>query len=167
VSRPLPTNADAMHDALVRGSTLFDAGAFFEAHEAWEEQWRVEIDETRRRFLQGLIQVAAAYHKLFVAHSVDAASRLLMKGLTKLDACPALVSTAGIEVFVEAVHVNARDLATGHVDRAAVPKLGARTARSECIAIEVAAVAIILRPKAEGPHAETPLARRRRPVRDR
>jgi hypothetical protein len=116
-----------MHDALVRGSTLFDAGAFFEAHEAWEEQWRVEIDETQRRFLQGLIQVAAAYHKLFVAHSVDAASRLLTKGLSKLDACPALVSTAGIEAFVAAAHAYARDLALGREGRAAVPKLSART----------------------------------------
>jgi predicted metal-dependent hydrolase len=130
VSRTLPMNADAMHDALLRGSALFDAGAFFEAHEAWEEQWRVEIDETRRRFLQGLIQVAAAFHKLFVAHSVDAASRLLTKGLAKLDACPTLVSTAGIEAFLDAVHAYARDLATGHVDRAGVPKLGSRTDRS-------------------------------------
>jgi predicted metal-dependent hydrolase len=119
-----------MHGALVRGATLFDKGAFFDAHEAWEEEWRVETNETRRRFLPGLIQIAAAFHKLFVAHSVDAASRLLAKGLAKLDACPALVLTAGIEPFLDAVHIYARDLALGPVDQAAVPKLGARTVRT-------------------------------------
>jgi predicted metal-dependent hydrolase len=37
-----------------RGARLFDAGAFFDAHEAWEERWRVETDPETRRFLHGL-----------------------------------------------------------------------------------------------------------------
>jgi hypothetical protein len=112
-----------MDDAFTRGSALFDEGAFFEAHEAWEEEWRVEIDETRRRFLQGLIQVAAAFHKLFVAHSTEAASRLLAKGTAKLCACSALVADAGLATFLEALRAYERDLSRGRFDPDAVPRL--------------------------------------------
>jgi predicted metal-dependent hydrolase len=98
-------------------------GAFFEAHEAWEGLWRVETDESRRRFLQGLIQVAAGFHKLFAMHSVDSASRLLAKGIAKLDVGSALVAEMGIATFLAALHRCALDLASGRVDAAAVPKL--------------------------------------------
>jgi hypothetical protein len=32
------------------GARLFDAGEFFEAHEAWEERWRVATDKAEREF---------------------------------------------------------------------------------------------------------------------
>ena len=86
-----------------RGARLFDAGAFFEAHEAWEERWLVETNETRRRLLQGLIQVAAAFHKLIVMGSADSASRLLAKGLAKLDSSPANIGGMSVCVFRDAV----------------------------------------------------------------
>ena len=42
-----------------KGLELFNAGCFFECHEAWETVWRVS--ESREKiFIQGLIQVAAA-----------------------------------------------------------------------------------------------------------
>ena len=44
-----------------RGIELFNAGKFFEAHEAWEEIW-LAANEPEKTFLQGLIQVAAAFH---------------------------------------------------------------------------------------------------------
>ncbi|HEY2734587.1 MAG TPA: DUF309 domain-containing protein, partial [Polyangiales bacterium] len=52
-------------DALRAGASLFNDGRFFDAHEAWEDRWRATHDDTERRFLQGLIQIAAAFHKLF------------------------------------------------------------------------------------------------------
>jgi hypothetical protein len=118
---------DCLRDAVARGAVLFDAGAFFRAHEVWEEHWRVETDETRRRFLQGLIQIAAAFHKLFVTGSADSALRLLTKGLAKLDRCPTLASDASITPFIEDVRRYATDVAAGRFDRAMVPSLGART----------------------------------------
>jgi uncharacterized protein len=48
---------------LERGITLFNSGKFWEAHEAWEEIWK-NHPEDGRFFLQGLIQLAAAYHQL-------------------------------------------------------------------------------------------------------
>jgi len=48
---------------LDRGILLFNAGAFWEAHEAWEAIWQ-NRPEDGRFFIQGLIQLAAAYHQL-------------------------------------------------------------------------------------------------------
>ncbi len=79
-----PTNTDT---ALARGLALFNAGDHFAAHEAWEDRWRVATDSDERRLLQGLIQVAAAHHKLRVQGKPGGAARLLARGLAKLDAC--------------------------------------------------------------------------------
>lgn len=48
---------------LERGVELFNKENYFEAHEVWEDAWQQEQGE-RRRFLQGLIQVAAGFVKL-------------------------------------------------------------------------------------------------------
>ncbi len=44
-----------------RGVDLFNARKFWEAHEAWEELW-LAAESDLVQFLQGLIQLAAAYH---------------------------------------------------------------------------------------------------------
>lgn len=43
-----------------RAVVLFNAGAYFEAHEDWEELWH-EAEGAERVWLQGLIQLAAAF----------------------------------------------------------------------------------------------------------
>src|SRR5690242_13966201 len=44
------------------GATLFNAGQYFDCHEAWEDVWR-ELHGDERRFVQGLIQIAVGlYH---------------------------------------------------------------------------------------------------------
>ena len=69
-----------------RGVALFNAGKFFEAHEAWEELWLVE-PEPEKTFLQGMIQLAAAFHHCRRGNSRGAKS-LLAAGITKLDRFP-------------------------------------------------------------------------------
>jgi predicted metal-dependent hydrolase len=110
-------------DPLAQGARLFDAGEYFEAHEAWEGHWRLATDEADRRLLQGLIQVAAAFHKLLVTRSTDAAQRLIAKGLAKLDACPELVAERGLGAFCEQTRSCAADLAAGRFARESVPKI--------------------------------------------
>jgi predicted metal-dependent hydrolase len=110
-------------DPFTRGARLFDLGEFFEAHESWEERWRVATDPTERDFLQGLIQVAAAFHKLLAMNSEEAASRLLAKGLTKLDRCPAHIQGMDLASFRERLRGCARDLAAGQFVRAAIPEV--------------------------------------------
>ncbi len=106
-----------------RSSSIRDA--FFEAHEAWEDQWRIEGDEKERLFLQGLIQVAAALHKLLVMGGPeDAASRLFARALAKLDACPASITREqgfDLDAFRVAIRACADALAAQRFDRAAIP----------------------------------------------
>lgn len=47
--------------ALDRGINLFNDKRFFEAHEAWEEEWRLMREGGDKTFFQGLIYAAAAF----------------------------------------------------------------------------------------------------------
>jgi hypothetical protein len=69
-----------------RGIAQFNARQFFEAHETWEEIW-LSAPEPEKTFLQGLIQVAAAFHHYGRANRAGAES-LLATGLAKLAAFP-------------------------------------------------------------------------------
>ena len=109
------------HDGLVGGARLFDDGRFFAAHEAWEQYWRVESDPERRRLLQGLIQIAAALHKLLDLGAPDSAARLFGRGLAKLDACPTLIAELGLGAFCESVRVYARAATRQPRDRPPLP----------------------------------------------
>ena len=68
---------------------LHNEGEFYEAHEAWEQIWTDELDDDYRLFVQGLIQVTSAFHKLFVQKQPRGAAALLSRGLDKLDKYPA------------------------------------------------------------------------------
>lgn len=52
---------DSGSAAYQRGVELLNHGEFFEAHEVLEDVWR-DAPEPDRKFLQGLIQVAVAFH---------------------------------------------------------------------------------------------------------
>lgn len=67
------------------GITLFNAGHWWEAHEAWEEVWlRATGDE--RACLSALILLAAALHKRW--HHGSLAHRNFIKAEKYLDALP-------------------------------------------------------------------------------
>jgi predicted metal-dependent hydrolase len=77
-----------------KGLEQFNRGRFFEAHETWEEIW-LASPEPERAFLQGIIQVAAAFHHYTRGNPAGAES-LLEAGLKKLDRFPA--AHRGIEL---------------------------------------------------------------------
>jgi hypothetical protein len=54
---------DWTQGSLAEGLRRYEAGEFFAAHEAWESLW-LESQEPEKTFLQGLIQVTAAFHHL-------------------------------------------------------------------------------------------------------
>jgi uncharacterized protein len=110
-------------DPFARGARLFDGGAFFDAHEAWEERWLVETDPTWREFLQGLIQVAAGFHKLFVTKDRESAARLLAKGLAKLERCPSGFAGVALARFREELRAYTARL-DQDIAPSAAPKLG-------------------------------------------
>jgi hypothetical protein len=67
------------------GIDLYNRGFLWEAHEAWEGLWRAaEHDAMQRRFLQGLIQCAAACLKAAMGDT-DACRRLAARGLARLE----------------------------------------------------------------------------------
>lgn len=47
--------------SIAAGVALFNAQKFWDAHEAWERLW-LDASGDEKMFLQGLIQLAAAYH---------------------------------------------------------------------------------------------------------
>ena len=55
--------ADARTVKFEQGLSAYEAGEFYEAHEAWEELWHDEEDDDARTLLQALIQIASALHK--------------------------------------------------------------------------------------------------------
>jgi hypothetical protein len=72
-------------DAWARGLELFNAGAYFEAHEAWEDLWRdAARDSNQRLALQGLIQLSAALLKLQQGNE-RGARRLAARSVEKLE----------------------------------------------------------------------------------
>jgi uncharacterized protein len=70
----------------VRGVAHFNAREFWDAHEAWEEIW-LAAESDVEQFLQGLIQVAAAYHHL-KRGTFSGGVRLFDAGLRRLQAFP-------------------------------------------------------------------------------
>ena len=75
-----------MPAAFVDGVALFNAGRFFEAHEAFEELLDDVEEDARWDLLVALIQVAVGYHKWTSGH--PGAARMLGLGLEKLAAFP-------------------------------------------------------------------------------
>jgi len=80
---------DAPHglDPIQEGIRLFNDEYFFEAHEVLEDVWKQEHGEPRL-FLQGLIQISAAYHHYQNGNLVGAAT-LLQRGADKIRKYPA------------------------------------------------------------------------------
>ena len=72
---------------MATGISLFNATEFWHAHEAWEELW-LAAEGDRKQFLQGLIQLAAAYHHVKRGTSPRGAVRLFDAALRRLEALP-------------------------------------------------------------------------------
>ena len=68
---------------MVEGIHLFNTRNFFEAHEAFETVW-LTAKGHRKTLVQGLIQVAAAFHHYTHRNPAGFCS-LLEKGCTKLE----------------------------------------------------------------------------------
>ena len=108
--------------ALLEGIALFNDQKFWHAHEAWERDWLVAEGE-EKLFLQGLIQLAAAYHHV-QRRTYSGGIRLFDAALEKLSRVPE--GYAGVDRN-EAVARGAQhreQIARGeHIDALDFPKL--------------------------------------------
>jgi predicted metal-dependent hydrolase len=96
---------------LLQGIEKFNRGHFFEAHELWEELWNEVVGE-EKRFYQGLVQVAAGYHKLSLAQA-NGARKLLGRGRQTLAAFSPHYAGVDLTPLLATVETAVRDLATG------------------------------------------------------
>ena len=89
-----------MDPELRRGAALFNAGRWWDAHEAWEEVWRVSSGE-QRAFVQALILLAAALHKRWDHGSL--AHRNFYKAENYLDTLPGSYGGVDLRALRQAV----------------------------------------------------------------
>jgi uncharacterized protein len=84
----VPENSMSAADATAfqRGIEQFNRGEYFQAHETWEAIWLAAFGPDRL-FLQGIIQLAAAFHHRQNGNMPGTLS-LLRRGLEKLAAFP-------------------------------------------------------------------------------
>lgn len=81
-SQTIASNQDKFHTGII----LFNSAEFFKAHEVWEEIW-LEAGEPEKTFLQGMIQLAAAFHHYSRGNRVGTQS-LVAAALEKLEKFP-------------------------------------------------------------------------------
>lgn len=97
----LPSMTDS--DAWNEGRALFDAGAFWDCHEALEGAW-MEAEGTERRFLAGTILLAAALHKARAMGSPRGGRRNYAKALRHLATVPDRYAGVDVRAFEAVVH---------------------------------------------------------------
>jgi len=96
---------------LAEGLRLYDAGEFFTAHEAWESVW-LELPEPEKTFLQGLIQVTAAFHHLQRNNPLGT-SLLLQAALRRLDRYPEFFGGISVGLLRDDIRKRLRMLEAG------------------------------------------------------
>ncbi|MFY9732453.1 MAG: DUF309 domain-containing protein [Candidatus Acidiferrales bacterium] len=105
------------------GLEHFNAKKFFEAHEFWEEIWLVE-SEPEKTFLQGLIQITAAFHHRQRGNP-EGVELLLAAGIVKLLRFPEDHRGLAIGELRENAKRWARAIGMGDdLGEKALPKLG-------------------------------------------
>lgn len=77
------------------GLARFNRGAFYDAHETWEDVWRSTTPEPKDLF-QGLIQVAAGMHQILDLHRTTGPRTTLAKARRRLE--PYLPTALGLDL---------------------------------------------------------------------
>ena len=114
-------------ELLQLGIDLYNAGHYWNAHEAWEEVW-LESERGMRNFYQGLIQVSAAFVHV-TRNRYPGGIKLLGSGIAKLERYPGEYMGLELRAFVSGARVaRARLLELGEqriteFDRALIPPI--------------------------------------------
>jgi predicted metal-dependent hydrolase len=107
--------------SLLSGIELFNEHQFWHAHEAWERIW-LRAEGAEKRFLQGLIQLAAAYHHV-QRGTFGGGVRLFDAAFEKLSGHPeGFLGVERTEVVAHA-QIHREKIARGeHIDEKDFPK---------------------------------------------
>ena len=105
-----------------RGLEAFNSAHFYDAHEHWEEVW-LETPNPEKMFLQGLIQVAAAFHHHSRSNCLGT-KNLLQAGLAKLERFPHQHWGLAVEPLRASVRQWLLDLGAGeNPEHTRIPKI--------------------------------------------
>jgi predicted metal-dependent hydrolase len=115
---------DWTQGALAEGLRLYHAGEFFAAHEAWESVW-LGAQEPEKMFLQGLIQVTAAFHHR-QRNNLRGTALLLQAALGRLERYPACFGGVSVTLLCNDIREWLQALEAG----APVPQLGSPRIRA-------------------------------------
>lgn len=113
-------NHDLDKNEYLRGIRLFNEKKFFDAHEVLEDVWRAAPLETKK-FLQGLIQLAVAFHHYSKGNTVGAVS-LLKRACRNLSTYPDGFAGIRVKPLLASVTACAEALERG-LPLAGVPRL--------------------------------------------
>lgn len=88
-SLPFASSGIVNERHLRHGVALFNSARFFAAHEALEDAWRAASEHSpTRRHLQGLVQLAVAFHHQSIGNYVGARS-VMKRGVRNLEGAEA------------------------------------------------------------------------------
>ncbi|MEM8994291.1 MAG: DUF309 domain-containing protein [Acidobacteriota bacterium] len=109
-------------ELIERGVALFNAGRFYDCHEAWETVWRSTTPEPRDLW-RGLIQVAVGFYHFHDRRRPDVAARVLRKGAGRVE--PFAPSGEGLDLAALLATVDAwvESLESGSAPRPGAPRL--------------------------------------------
>lgn len=136
-----PTRGDlVVHSGLARGRVLFNRGYHWASHEAFEVAWRA-APEAGRAPIQGVIQAAAALHKLLVQANPTGAARLFDWAFDAMAAGGSAECGLELEPFIAQLHTwraRADTASPGAAEAVGLPRLEWRpeASRLEVDAIE-------------------------------
>ena len=85
-------------EGLSHGIALFNRSEYFEAHEVLEDVWR-DAPAERKRFLQGLVQCAVAFHHYSTGNRVGMRG-VMERAIRNLGECPADFRVVEVEMLV-------------------------------------------------------------------
>lgn len=71
-------------DLFREGLNLFESYLFWEAHEKWEQCWKNESNPDRKRIIKGIIQIAAAFHKIYKQNNLNGFYKIIDKCIYNL-----------------------------------------------------------------------------------
>ena len=91
------------------GMQLFSEGEYWHAHEAWEAVWRRHCEE-ERLFLQGIIQLAAAYHLIIKKERYGGALRNFEKARAKLSIFPTKFFGLDVQMMLKSIEHGVHEL---------------------------------------------------------
>jgi uncharacterized protein len=115
-------NSEEKNRLFRKGLEAFNSGHFYEAHELWEEVW-LKTPAPDKMFLQGLIQVAAAFHHHSRANLIGTRN-LLKEALRKLDAFPEVHAGLELEPLRQIVRVWVTAMDAGRIpENAKLPRI--------------------------------------------